>query len=113
MQVGATLSYGSPRTYYDPNQPGYNQGRTPSFQQLDLSASYLTHLAGEFTIVYLGVTNALGCDNVFGYRYASAPGPDGTFAAVPTRSLLPQLVVGALLISINKKTPGDTSVAPD
>ena len=113
LQVGATFSYGSPRAYYDPNQPGYNQGRTPSFQQLDFSLSYLTHLAGQFTIVHLGVTNALGRDNVFGYRYASVPGADGTFAAVPTRSLLPQMVVGALLISINKKSPGDTSVAPD
>ena len=114
LQLSGTYSYGSPRAYYDPNQPGYNQGRTPSFQQLDLSLSYLTHLAGQFTIVHLAVTNVLGRDNLYGYRYATAPdATTGQFAAVPVRSLTPQLVVAALLISINKKAPGDTSVAPD
>jgi len=113
-QVGATYAYGSPRAYYNPNLPGYNQGRTPSFQQLDLSVSYLTHLAGQFTIVHLGVTNALGRDNFYGYRYATAPAAaTGQYAAVPVRQLAPQMVVAALLISFNKKSPGDTSVAPD
>ncbi|MGI4737601.1 MAG: TonB-dependent receptor plug domain-containing protein, partial [Janthinobacterium lividum] len=114
LQVSGTYSYGSPRAYYDPNQPGYNQGRTPSSQQLDLGLSYLTHLAGQYTIVHLSVSNALGRDNIYGYRYATTPdAATGQYAAVPTRSLTPQLVVAALFISINKKTPGDTSVAPE
>ena len=112
-QLSGTLAYGSPRAYFDPNQPGYNQGRTPSYQSLDLSLSYLTHLAGQFTIVHLSATNVLGRDNIFGYRYATAPDAAGQYAAVPVRQLAPQLVVAALLISINKKSPGDTSVAPD
>ena len=114
LLLSGTYSYGSPRAYHDPNQPGYNQGRTPSFRQLDLSLSYLTHLAGQFTIVHLAVTNVLGRDNLYGYRYAAAPDArTGQYAAVPVRSLTPQMVVAALLISINKKLPGDTSVAPD
>lgn len=114
LQVSATYAYGSPRAYYDPNQPGYNQGRTPSSQQLDLSLSYLTHLAGQYTIVHLSMSNVLGRDNLYGYRYATTPtAATGQFAAVPVRSLTPQLVVAALFISINKKTPGDTSVAPE
>jgi vitamin B12 transporter len=113
-QLSGTLAYGSPRAYHDPNQPGYNQGRTPSYQSLDLSLSYLTHLAGQFTIVHLSATNVLGRDNIFGYRYATAPAAaTGQYAAVPTRQLASQMVVAALLISINKKSPGDTSVAPD
>ena len=114
VQLSGTYSYGSARAYHDPNQPGYNQGRTPSFHQLDLSLSYLTHLAGQFTVVHLAVTNVLGRDNRYGYRYAAAPDArTGQFAAVPVRALMPQMVVAALLISINKKSPGDTSVAPD
>lgn len=113
-QLGATYSYGSPRAYFDPNQPGYNQGRTPSFQQLDLSVSYLTHLAKQYTIVYLGVTNVLGRDNLYGYRYATTPdATTGQYAAVPQRQLAPRMVVAALLVSINKKNPGNTAVAPD
>lgn len=114
LQLSGTLSYGSPRAYYDPNQPGYNQGRTPSFQQLDLSLSYLTHLAGQFTVVHLAMTNVLVRNNLYGYRYAAAPDAGtGQYAGVPVHQLAPQMVVAALLISINKKTPGDTSVAPD
>ena len=75
--------------------------------------SYLTHLAGQFTIVHLGVTNVLGRNNIFGYRYATTPDATGQYAAVPVLQLAPQMVVAALLISINKKSPGDTSVAPD
>ncbi|HET9502104.1 MAG TPA: TonB-dependent receptor [Hymenobacter sp.] len=113
LQASGTYAYGSPRAYYDPNQTGYNQGRTPSYHSLDLSLSYLTHLAGHYTIVHLAASNVLGRDNIFGYRYAAAPDAAGRYAAVPTRALAPQMVVAALLISINKKTPGDTSVAPD
>jgi hypothetical protein len=113
LQASGTYAYGSPRAYYDPNQPGYNQGRTPSYQSLDLSLSYLTHLAGHYTIVHLAASNVLGRDNTYGYRYAATPDAAGHYAGVPVRTLAPQMVVAALLISINKKTPGDTSVAPD
>ena len=113
LQVSGTYAYGSPRAYYDPNQPGYNQGRSPSYQSLDLSLSYLTHLAGQFTIVHLAVTNVLNRDNIYGYRYATTPDAAGQYAAAPVRSLTPQFIVAALLISINRKSPGDTSVAPD
>jgi hypothetical protein len=113
LQVSGTYSYGSARTYHNPNLPGFNQGRTPSYQSLDLSLSYLTHLAGQYTIVHLGVTNLLGRDNIYGYRYATTPDAAGRYAAEPVRQLAPQFVVAALLISINKKSPGDTSVAPD
>jgi len=113
LQASGTLAYGSARAYYDPNLPGYNQGRSPSYQSLDLSLSYLTHLAGQFTIVHLSMTNVLGRDNTYGYRYATTAGADGRYAGVPVRTLAPQFVVAALLISINKKSPGDTSVAPD
>ncbi|MEJ7665882.1 MAG: hypothetical protein WKG07_43385 [Hymenobacter sp.] len=59
------LQLRQPRAYHDPNQPGYNQGRTPSFQAPRASApSYLTHLAGQFTVVHLAVErNVLGRDN--------------------------------------------------
>jgi vitamin B12 transporter len=113
LQASGTLAYGSARAYYNPNLPGYNQGRSPSYQSLDLSLSYLTHLAGQFTIVHLSMTNVLGRDNTYGYRYATTAGADGRYAGVPVRTLASQFVVAALLISINKKSPGDTSVAPD
>ena len=112
-QVGATYAYGSPRAYYDPNQPGYNQGRTPSYQDLSLSLSYLTHVARQFTIVYVSVSNALGRSNIYGYRYATAPDAAGHYASVAVQPAAPRMLLVAVFISINKKAPGDTSVAPD
>jgi len=113
-QFSGTFSYGSPRAYDNPNAPGFNQGRTPSFQDLSLSVSHLTHLAGHYTVLHLALSNVLNRDNIFGYRYAPTADPaTGQRAAVPVRALAPQMLVAAVLISINKKNPGDTSVAPD
>ena len=82
LLLSGTYSYGSPRAYQDPNQPGYNQGRTPSFRQLDLSLSYLPHLAGQFTVVHLAVTNVLGRDNRYRYAAALRRNASGGFSAV-------------------------------
>ncbi|MCB2377521.1 TonB-dependent receptor [Hymenobacter sp. BT635] len=113
-QFGATYTYSSPRAYYNPNdQEGYNRGRLPSFQDFSLNASYVTTLWKNFTIVHVSCTNVLGRQNVFGYRYSATKDASGQYAATPVLPSAPRMVFVALLISINKKTPADTSVAPD
>ncbi|WP_400190177.1 carboxypeptidase-like regulatory domain-containing protein [Hymenobacter sp. B81] len=112
-QVGATLSYGSPRAYYDPNRPGYNQGRTPSYQDLSLNLSYLTTIRKNLTIVHLSCSNVLGRDNVFGYRYAAVPDASGRYPGVAVTPSAPRMLFVGLLISINKQRPADTETAPD
>ncbi|AMJ66507.1 TonB-dependent receptor [Hymenobacter sp. PAMC 26628] len=112
-QFGATAAYNSPRAYYDPNQPGYNQARTPSYQDLSLSASYLTHLLGQYTIVNVAASNVLGRANTYGYRYAAAPAASGQYQGVALAPSAPRTLFVGVFISINKKTPGNTEVAPD
>ncbi|WP_460677421.1 TonB-dependent receptor [Hymenobacter coalescens] len=112
-QVGATFSYGSPRAYHDPNRPGYNQGRTPSYQDLSLSVSYLTTIRKNLTIVYASCTNVLGRENVFGYRYAATPDATGLYQGVAVTPSAPRMLVVGLLISINKKRPADIDTAPE
>ncbi|MGI4871078.1 MAG: TonB-dependent receptor [Janthinobacterium lividum] len=113
-QAGFTYSYGSPRAYYDPNQPGYNQGRTPSFQDLSVNFSYLTHIAKQYTIVYVSASNVLGRNNIYGYRYAATPdAATGQYASVATQPAAPRMLFVGVFISINKKSSGDTSVAPE
>jgi vitamin B12 transporter len=111
--VGSTFSYGSPRAYNDPNQPGYNQGRTPSYQDLSLNFSYLTTLWKNLTIVHVACSNVLGRSNVFGYRYASQPDAQGQYASVAVTPTAPRMLFVGLLISINKKQPADTNTAPE
>ncbi|MCC6282494.1 MAG: TonB-dependent receptor [Saprospiraceae bacterium] len=78
---GATYAYQSGRPYNDPNTNAFNSGRTPDYHDLSVNASYLTNLAGHFTILYVSATNILGFDQVYGYQFGTAPGPDGRFAA--------------------------------
>ncbi|GAB3839760.1 TonB-dependent receptor [Hymenobacter jeollabukensis] len=111
--LGGTFSYGSPRRYYDPNRAGYNQGRTPSFQDLSLNLSYLTSIRKNLTIVHLSCSNVLGRNNVFGYRYAATPDATGSYQGVAVTPSAPRMLFVGLLISINKKRPADTETAPE
>jgi CarboxypepD_reg-like domain len=69
----ASWAWASGRPYYNPNHPEFLAERTPGFSNLSLAANYLTRIGGHFAVVVLSVTNVLGRDNVFGYRYS----PDG------------------------------------
>ena len=111
-QFGLTYAYGSPRAYHDPNQPGYNQGRTPSYQDVSLSASYITRWFGQYTIVYVAASNVLGRANVYGYRYAAAPDASGQYQGVALTPSAPRMLFVGVFISINKKKT-DINQAPD
>ncbi len=71
--VGMTYSYATGRPYFNPNRPAaeFLADRTPNYQNLSLNASYLTKIRGAFTVVVLGVQNALGQEQIFGYRYSA------------------------------------------
>ncbi|WP_324676964.1 TonB-dependent receptor [Hymenobacter sp. GOD-10R] len=112
-QLGATYSYGSPRAYYNPNEAGYNQGRTPSFQDLSLNLSYVTTIWKNFTVVHVSCSNVLGRNNIYGYRYANTPNANGLYDGVAVTPAAPRMIFAGLLISINKKRPADTETAPE
>lgn len=76
---GATYSFQSGRPYNDPNTGVFNGGRTPVYHDLSVNASYLTNLAGHFTILYVSATNILGFNQIYGYQFEGAPGADGRF----------------------------------
>lgn len=99
--LGTTFSYTSGRPYNNPNEELFQNGRTKSYLDLSLNASYLTNIKSHYTIVYLSCTNLLGFNNVFGYRYASAPDANGHYASQPVLPGAKRSVVVALLISIN------------
>ncbi|MFD1470669.1 hypothetical protein ACFQ48_20755 [Hymenobacter caeli] len=105
-QLGATYAHTGPRSYQDPNQPGYNQGRTPAYQDLSLNLSYLTTLAGQFTILHVALSNALGQPQIFGYRYADAPAADGQYARVAQTPGPPRMPFVGLFVSINNQKAG-------
>jgi vitamin B12 transporter len=80
-QFNANYTYATGRPYYDIRYDNssnkfkiYDQGRTIDFNSLSLSVNYLPHVfkpgANKFTVFVLSVTNVLGSEQVFGYRYS-------------------------------------------
>jgi hypothetical protein len=70
-QAGFTWTSVAGRPYDDPSTAAYPDGKTPAYHDLSVNWSYLTELFGNFTIVYASVSNVLGRDNVFGYRFVN------------------------------------------
>jgi hypothetical protein len=75
-QIGFSHTFSSGRTYTDPNQPGFLQERTKSFNSLSLNWAYLI---SQQKILYVSVNNVLGTKNINGYQYASMPDANGNF----------------------------------
>jgi len=75
-QIGASYSYASGRPFNDLNNDGYFDGRTDSFQSLNLNWAYLID---DQKILYASVTNVLNRNNIFGYNYSTTPEVNGTF----------------------------------
>jgi vitamin B12 transporter len=76
LQPGFTYAYNSGRPYYNPNRP-YSEFLTDyakPYHNLSINANYLTSIFNSFAVVVFSVTNVLGINNVFSYRYSS----DGT-----------------------------------
>ncbi len=71
--IGATYTYASGRTYYNPNNEIFLSDKTKDYHNFSMNISYLTSIANQFTIIYFSVENIFGISNVFGYRYS----PDG------------------------------------
>lgn len=101
--VGFTYSYASPRPFNNPNLPGFNTERTMAFQDLSFNASYLTNLFGQFTILYVSVSNLPGFEQSFGYRYSSRPNEQGQFTRSPVEPPARRFYFVGLFISIGEQ----------
>lgn len=69
-QIGATYTFASGRTYYNPNSSIFLGNKTKDFQNFSVNVSYLTHVLKQFTVVYFSVNNLPGFKNVYGYEYS-------------------------------------------
>jgi vitamin B12 transporter len=105
MQFGSVFTYNSPRRYYDPNLAGFNQATTPPFEDLSLSATYVTSFWQQFTVLSLSVSNVLGRDNVYGYNYSAVPDAAGRYLGVPIIPAAPRLITLALVLTLAKHQP--------
>lgn len=99
---GATYTYATGRPYYNVNNPifsadypSYPNSMTPNYTSLGLNASYLTKIGGWFSVIVFSVSNVLGTDNIYNYRYST----DGSFTQ-PVRAQAPRFIFAGLFMSI-------------
>ena len=69
-RVGLSYTYASGRPYHNPNNPEFLSDRTNDYHNLNLNASYLTSISGNFTVLYISFRNPLQFEQVFGYTYS-------------------------------------------
>jgi vitamin B12 transporter len=71
-QFGATYRYISGWPVYNPYaaEDAFLEEISPVYQDLSVNASYLTQIAGNFTVIFAAVNNVLGMNQVFGRTYS-------------------------------------------
>ena len=82
-QIGTNYSIASPRYYNDPNSETFNGEKSMAYQSLNINWSYLLK---QHVIIYASVSNLLGTDQQFGYKYASIPDEYGLYRSAPIRA---------------------------
>ncbi|MBP1841586.1 TonB-dependent receptor [Formosa algae] len=75
-QIGFSYSLASGRTYTNPNETGFLNQKTKTYNNLSLNWAYLM---SPQKILYVAVSNALDFKNVNGYQYASTPNSNGVY----------------------------------
>ena len=75
-QIGFSYGFASGRTYTNPNDEGFLNSKTRSFNSISLNWAYLIN---QQKILYFSINNALGFKNINGYQYSSAPDFNGNF----------------------------------
>lgn len=94
LRFGIGYTFASGRPYDDPNDEAFLDKRTKAYHNLNLNASYLTSIFGNFTVIYLSLKNPIGFDQVFGYRYST----DGTISS-PVQPTTRRSLFAGLFIS--------------
>ena len=82
-QAGLSYQFASGRNYTDPNNPGFLQEQTKSYNNLSINWAYLL---SPQKILYFSVSNVLGVKNVNGYQFAETPDFSGNFNRRTLRS---------------------------
>lgn len=100
-QLGLTYSFASGRYFHNPNQEGFQNGTTRSYQDLSANISYLYR---PHIIVHASVTNVLGRENVFGYEYANTPDDKGVYQGRAIGQSAPRFIFLGIFITLSKNS---------
>lgn len=104
--LGITHTFTSGRPYNNPALPGFNQSKTPVYNSLDANASILL---SKKVILYTSLSNVLGRDNIFTYRYAQQASSNGFFNNEPITASRKRFFYVGIFISLKNDSAYDVS----
>lgn len=104
MALSGSYSFHTGRPYHDPTAGGeqFLSGRTPVYQDLSATCTYLTNVMGHFTVVYLSVQNLPGFKQVYGYKYVQDP-QNGAYNRYEIGPPAKRFAVLAVIMTIGEK----------
>lgn len=98
-QGGATYQWASSRPYHNPNQDGFQRGRTPAYHNLSVNAAFLYK---QNIIIYTSISNVLGTHNIFGYQYADQSDMQGKYAKQAIVQPAPRFFFVGVFVTLTK-----------
>ena len=98
----ATYTWASGRPYYNPDKAGkdFMTDRTITYHSLGLQANYLKTVGNINAVFIINISNALGSEQVFGYRYAGKTSAEGVYARGAVTPMVKRFVFLGMYLSI-------------
>lgn len=69
--ISASYGYASGRGYYNPASAIFLSDKSPNYQNLAMTFSYLHTFKNLFSVVYVSIDNITNRKNILGYRYSN------------------------------------------
>lgn len=104
--IGISNRFASGRPYHNPNQSGFMNAETPTYNSLD--ASWII-LPSKRVIVYIGFANILNRTNVYGYVFNNTQSSNGLYEGSPLTQQTNQGLYIGCFISLGKNAAYNTS----
>lgn len=104
--IGITNSFASGRSFHDPNKEGFINSKTPIYNTLDLSWTFLAH---KKLIIYACASNILNRKNIYGYNYAPTPNTSGIYERQAIKSRTNQFFYIGFYLTLGGKKAYDAS----
>ncbi|MCD4695809.1 MAG: hypothetical protein K8S16_06170, partial [Bacteroidales bacterium] len=96
-------SFASGRPYIDPNF-GNSVFETKNYHNLSVSIFHFTEWFGKFTMLHIQVSNLLGFNHIFGYRFAENPDLEGKYLSLPLLPPSKRMIVFGIYICLQNQT---------
>lgn len=99
-QFGLSATLASGRPYDNPNKPGFMDALAPHYSNVSINCSHLRTIWGKQAIIYASVSNLLGRDNIYGYRFYNQPDQNGVYQGFPVTAESKRFYLLALFLTI-------------